>query len=84
MLFNNIDDGYLEGILRGFRGGVLTSADYANLCQCESIDGTLSLDYLPPLPVTVLDPVPTLSSVIMRNHPPCVSPLLASLWPWQT
>ena len=38
MLFANIDDGYLEGLLRGFRGGVLTSADYANLCQCESID----------------------------------------------
>jgi V-type H+-transporting ATPase subunit d len=38
MLFNNIDDGYLEGLLRGYRSGVLTSADYANLCQCESID----------------------------------------------
>ena len=38
MLFNNIDDGYLEGLLRGYRGGILTSADYANLCQCESID----------------------------------------------
>ena len=39
MLFANIDDGYLEGLLRGYRGGILTSADYANLCQCESIDG---------------------------------------------
>lgn len=38
MLFANIDDGYLEGILRGLRGGILTSSDYANLCQCESID----------------------------------------------
>ena len=38
MLFNNIDDGYLEGLLRGYRGGILTSADYANLCQCETID----------------------------------------------
>lgn len=38
MLFNNIDDGYLEGLLRGYRSGVLTSTDYANLCQCESID----------------------------------------------
>jgi len=38
MLFSNIDDGYLEAILRGFRGGILTSTDYANLCQCESID----------------------------------------------
>ena len=39
MLFSNIDDGYLEGLLRGLRGGILTSTDYANLCQCESIDG---------------------------------------------
>ena len=38
MFFNNIDDGYLEGLLRGYRAGVLTSADYANLTQCESID----------------------------------------------
>jgi V-type H+-transporting ATPase subunit d len=38
MLFGNIDDGYLEGLLRGYRGGILTSADYANLCQCESIE----------------------------------------------
>ena len=39
MLFANVDDGYLEGMLRGYRGGILTSSDYANLCQCESIDG---------------------------------------------
>lgn len=39
MLFANINDGYLEGLLRGYRGGILTSTDYANLCQCESIDG---------------------------------------------
>ena len=39
MLFANIDDGYLEGILRGYRGGILTSSDYANLCQCETIEG---------------------------------------------
>jgi len=38
MLFANIDEGYLEGMLRGYRGGILTSADYANLCQCETID----------------------------------------------
>jgi len=38
MLFANINDGYLEALLRGYRGGILTSTDYANLCQCESID----------------------------------------------
>ena len=39
MLFGNINDGYLEGLLRGFRAGILTSTDYANLCQCETVDG---------------------------------------------
>ena len=39
MLFANINDGYLEGLLRGYRAGILTSTDYANLCQCETIDG---------------------------------------------
>ena len=39
MLFSNIDDGYLEGLLRGYRAGILTSTDYADLCQCETIDG---------------------------------------------
>lgn len=29
-------------MLRGYRAGILTSTDYANLCQCESIDGTCS------------------------------------------
>ena len=38
MFFANIDDGYLEGMLRGYRAGVLASSDYANLCQCETID----------------------------------------------
>ena len=53
MLFNNIDDGYLEGLLRGFRGGILTSADYANLCQCETIDGAPPRGFpLSPLPGT--------------------------------
>jgi hypothetical protein len=39
MCFANIDEGYLEGILRGYRAGILASADYANLCQCENLDG---------------------------------------------
>ena len=37
----NIDDGYLDGILRGFRAGLLTNADYANLTQCENLEGLL-------------------------------------------
>jgi len=38
MLFFNIKDGYLEGILRGFRSGILTQADYTNLTQCEALE----------------------------------------------
>lgn len=38
-LFYNIDHGYLEGLVRGFRGGVLSQADYTNLVQCETLEG---------------------------------------------
>lgn len=41
MMTANVDGGYLEALLRGYRAGILTSTDYANLTQCESIDGTL-------------------------------------------
>jgi len=34
----NIDDGYLDGILRGYRSGVLTQGDYSNLIQCDLLD----------------------------------------------
>ncbi|CAI5976472.1 unnamed protein product [Closterium sp. NIES-65] len=34
----NINDGYLEAIVRGYRSGLLTAADYNNLCQCETLD----------------------------------------------
>ena len=38
MLTFNVDDGYLEGIARGFRSGLLTSTQYMNLTQCESLE----------------------------------------------
>lgn len=34
----NIESGFLEGILRGFKQGLLTSAQYLNLTQCETLD----------------------------------------------
>lgn len=34
----NVDDGYFEGLVRGFRFGILDEADYANLCQCETLE----------------------------------------------
>jgi hypothetical protein len=30
---------YLEGIVRGYRNTLLTSQNYGNLVQCETIDG---------------------------------------------
>lgn len=37
--FFNIDHGYLEALIRGFKSGLLTSTDYANLVQCETLEG---------------------------------------------
>ncbi|VDP10539.1 unnamed protein product [Soboliphyme baturini] len=34
----NVEHGYLEGLVRGFRGGILTPADYANLVQCDTLE----------------------------------------------
>lgn len=35
----NIDGGYLEGLCRGFKCGILKQADYLNLVQCETLEG---------------------------------------------
>lgn len=35
----NIDHGYLEGLVRGFKGGILKQSDYLNLVQCETLEG---------------------------------------------
>ncbi|KAF2227375.1 vacuolar ATP synthase subunit D [Elsinoe ampelina] len=37
-LFYNVANGYIEGIVRGYRNTLLTSAAYGNLTQCETID----------------------------------------------
>ncbi|KAF7768532.1 hypothetical protein Agabi119p4_7775 [Agaricus bisporus var. burnettii] len=37
-LFFNVDTGFLEGIVRGFRSGILNQNQYANLCQCETLE----------------------------------------------
>jgi len=38
-LFFNVDSGYLEGLVRGFRSGILTQSDFLNLAQCETLEG---------------------------------------------
>ncbi|KAG8821504.1 H(+)-transporting V0 sector ATPase subunit d [Serendipita sp. 401] len=37
-LFFNVDAGYLEGILRGYKAGLLTQAQYTTLTQCETLE----------------------------------------------
>ena len=39
--FFNVDNGYLEGLVRGFRSGILTRTDYINLVQCETVEGII-------------------------------------------
>lgn len=35
----NVDHGYLEGLVRGMKAGILTSTDYHNLAQCDTLEG---------------------------------------------
>lgn len=35
----NVDHGYLEGLVRGMKAGILTQSDYHNLAQCDSLEG---------------------------------------------
>ncbi|TVY60780.1 V-type proton ATPase subunit d [Lachnellula suecica] len=37
-LFFNVNNGYIEGIVRGYRNGLLSGQQYSNLTQCETID----------------------------------------------
>ncbi|KAI9634270.1 putative vacuolar ATP synthase subunit D [Dioszegia hungarica] len=34
----NMDAGFLEGVVRGYKGGLLTTANYHNLTQCENLE----------------------------------------------
>ncbi|KAJ5647952.1 V-type proton ATPase subunit d [Penicillium odoratum] len=37
-LFFNVNSGYVEGIVRGYRNSLLSGQNYSNLTQCETID----------------------------------------------
>ncbi|TFY81917.1 hypothetical protein EWM64_g2093 [Hericium alpestre] len=37
-LFFNVDSGFLEGIVRGYKAGILTQGTYSNLTQCENLE----------------------------------------------
>lgn len=34
-----VNTGFLEGIVRGYKTGILTQSHYANLTQCETLEG---------------------------------------------
>ncbi|XP_064103697.1 V-type proton ATPase subunit d 1 [Macrobrachium rosenbergii] len=62
----NIDCGYLEGLVRGFKNGILKQTDYLNLVQCETLDdlklhlqstdyGNFLANEASPLQVSVID-----------------------------
>jgi V-type H+-transporting ATPase subunit d len=42
----NVDNGYLEGLVRGFKSGILKQQDYSNLVQCETLEGEALLETL--------------------------------------
>ncbi|KAI6030558.1 ATPase V0 complex subunit D [Pisolithus orientalis] len=37
-LFFNVNNGFLEGIVRGYKAGILTQNHYASLTQCETLE----------------------------------------------
>lgn len=84
----NIDHGYLEGLVRGFRSGILRQADYLNLVQCETLEdlklhlqstdyGNFLANEASPLSVQVIDDKLREKMVIefqhLRNQ--CLKPL---------
>jgi len=50
----NIDSGYLEGLCRGFKCGILKQSDYLNLVQCETLEGKRKVIKLNLLEILVL------------------------------
>ncbi|XP_014249761.1 V-type proton ATPase subunit d [Cimex lectularius] len=84
----NIDAGYLEGLCRGFKCGILRNSDYLNLVQCETLEdlklhlqgtdyGNFLANEPSPLTVSVIDDKLREKLVIefqhIRNH--AVEPL---------
>ncbi|SCV04884.1 LANO_0G13542g1_1 [Lachancea nothofagi CBS 11611] len=37
-VFFNVDNGFVEGLVRGYRNGLLTSNQYINLTQCDTLE----------------------------------------------
>lgn len=39
MITFNLDDGFTEAVVRGYRSGILSQGDYSNLGQCDGLEG---------------------------------------------
>lgn len=91
-VYFNIDHGYLEGLVRGFKAGILKQADYLNLVQCETLEdlklhlqstdyGNFLANEPSPLSVSTIDDKLKEKMVIefnhLRNH--CLEPLATFL-----
>ena len=40
-LMFNVDNGFLEGLVRGFKNGIIKKDDYRHLTQCDTLEGML-------------------------------------------
>jgi len=78
-LMFNVDSGYLEGLVRGFKSGILTRTDYLNLIQCETLEdlklhlqstdyGSFLANEAGPLNVAVIDEKMREKLVVEFNH----------------
>jgi V-type H+-transporting ATPase subunit d len=73
-LFFNVNNGYIEGIVRGYRNVLLTSNNYNNLAQCETVDD-LKLQLNPAYGefISSLPPNPSTSSLAAKTTDKLVS-----------
>ncbi|CAI5759665.1 unnamed protein product [Candida verbasci] len=64
-LYFNINNGYVEGVVRGYKSGLLTSSQYINLTQCDNLEdlklqlsstdyGNFLQNYSGPLSTTII------------------------------
>ena len=37
-VYFNIDNGFIEGVVRGYRNGLLSNNQYINLTQCDTLE----------------------------------------------
>ncbi|KAI9846673.1 MAG: H(+)-transporting V0 sector ATPase subunit d [Sclerophora amabilis] len=73
-LFFNVNYGYIEGIVRGYRNSLLTGQNYNSLTQCETIDD-LKLQLSPAYGdfLAALPPNPSTSSLASKTTDKLIS-----------